>query len=123
MQELERIVAEAGQAIAATASVADLEQAKARYLGKAGSLTELLKGLGKLSAEERPRAGAAINAAKTQVEALVQSRRDALQARELDARLAAEAGFADQSHLTRVFKRFTGLTPREYRTFRAFKTA
>jgi phenylalanyl-tRNA synthetase alpha chain len=91
MQQLETIVAQAADAIAAAASGAELEQAKARYLGKAGLLTELLKGLGKLSAEERPRAGAAINAAKTQVEALVQSRRDALQARELDARLAAEA--------------------------------
>ena len=91
MQQLETIVAQAADAIAAAASGAELEQAKARYLGKAGSLTELLKGLGKLSAEERPRAGAAINAAKTQVEALVQSRRDALLARELDARLATEA--------------------------------
>lgn len=91
MQQLETIVAQAADAITAAASGTELEQAKARYLGKAGLLTELLKGLGKLSAEERPRAGAAINAAKTQVEALVQSRRDALQARELDARLAAEA--------------------------------
>jgi len=91
MQQLETIVAQAADAIAAAASGAELEQAKARFLGKAGLLTELLKGLGKLPAEERPSAGAAINAAKTQVEALVQSRRDALLARELDARLAAEA--------------------------------
>ncbi len=38
------------------------------------------------------------------------------------ARIALDAGFADQSHLTRVFKRFTGLTPREYGFFLAFKT-
>jgi AraC family transcriptional regulator len=37
------------------------------------------------------------------------------------AQVATEAGFADQSHMTRVFKRFLGLTPREYRTFLAFK--
>ena len=91
MQELERIVAEAGQAIAATASVADLEQAKARYLGKAGSLTELLKGLGKLSAEERPRAGAAINQAKARVEEFIQARRDSILAAALESQLAAEA--------------------------------
>jgi len=91
MQQLDTIVAQAADAVAAAASLAELEQAKARFLGKAGSLTELLKGLGKLSAEERPRAGAAINAAKTRVEALVQARRDALMARELDARLAAES--------------------------------
>ena len=90
-EQLERIVAEAGAAIAATASVPDLDQAKARFLGKAGSLTELLKGLGKLSADERPKAGAAINDAKARVEALIQGRREALLARELDSRLAGEA--------------------------------
>ncbi|HYC38494.1 MAG TPA: phenylalanine--tRNA ligase subunit alpha [Usitatibacter sp.] len=90
-EQLDRIVADASAAISSTASVADLEQAKARFLGKAGTLTELLKGLGKLSAEERPRAGAAINQAKARVEALIQSRRDAILASELDARLAAEA--------------------------------
>ena len=37
------------------------------------------------------------------------------------SQIAAEAGFADQSHFTRTFKRFTGLTPRQYRTFLAFK--
>jgi phenylalanyl-tRNA synthetase alpha chain len=91
MLEHERIIDEAGRAIAATASVADLEQVKARFLGKAGSLTELLKGLGKLSAEERPKAGALINQAKAKVEGLVQSQLAALRARELDSRLAAEA--------------------------------
>lgn len=39
------------------------------------------------------------------------------------AEIALEAGFADQSHLTRTFKRFTGQTPGEYRTFLRFKTA
>jgi len=88
---LEQIVDEAGRAIAATASVADLEQVKARFLGKAGSLTELLKGLGKLSADERPKAGALINQAKAKVESLLQSHLAALRARELDSRLAAES--------------------------------
>jgi phenylalanyl-tRNA synthetase alpha chain len=91
MQQLEQIVAEASGAIAATRSVAELEQAKARFLGKAGSLTELLKGLGKLAAGERPKAGALINEAKVRVESLIQSRRDAILAAELDARLAAES--------------------------------
>jgi phenylalanyl-tRNA synthetase alpha chain len=91
MKELEPIVAEARAAIAATRSVAELEQAKARFLGKAGAVTELLKGLGKLSAEERPKAGAAINQAKAQVESLVLARRDAILAGELDAKLAGES--------------------------------
>ena len=91
MDALEDIVSQAQAAISTTKSVADLEQAKARFLGKAGSLTELLKGLGKLSAEERPKAGAAINQAKQRVEALIQSRRDAILSAELDQKLAGES--------------------------------
>jgi len=91
MQELDQIIAEAATAISSTATVAGLEQAKARFLGKAGTLTALLKGLGKLSADERPQAGAAINAAKERVEALIASRRDAILAGELDSRLGTEA--------------------------------
>jgi phenylalanyl-tRNA synthetase alpha chain len=91
MQELEKIVAEAGHAIVATASIAELEQVKARVLGKAGALTEPLKGLGKLPAEERPRAGAAINQAKARVEAMIQAQRDSILARELGAKLAGES--------------------------------
>ena len=91
MRELEQIIAEAEAATRSTKTIADLEQAKARFLGKAGSLTELLKGLGKLSAEDRPKAGAAINQAKARVEALVVSQRDAILGRELDAKLAGEA--------------------------------
>ena len=90
MSELQRIVEQARGVIASTSSIAGLEQAKARFLGKAGTLTEQLKSLGKLPPGERPQAGAAINEAKRQVEAFVQSQLEALSARELDARLAAE---------------------------------
>src|SRR5258708_2554057 len=91
MEELEKIITEARAAIDGATTIADLEQAKARFLGKSGTLTALLKGLGKLSADDRPKAGAAINAAKQRVEALIASRRDAILAGELDSRLAAEA--------------------------------
>jgi len=88
---LEKIISGAAAAITATSTVAELEQAKARFLGKAGLLTEQLKSLGKLPPEERPQAGAAINEAKRAVEAFVQSQLDQIRARELDARLAAES--------------------------------
>jgi phenylalanyl-tRNA synthetase alpha chain len=91
MQSIDKIVTDAQAAFEAAATVSDLEQVKSRFLGKAGALTDLLKGLGKLSAEERPKAGAAINEAKTRVEAMVQARRDAILAAELDLRLAAES--------------------------------
>jgi phenylalanyl-tRNA synthetase alpha chain len=91
MSELQQIIADAAGAIAATSSVADLEQVKSRFLGKAGALTELLKGLGKLSADERPARGAEINRAKAEVETMLAARKDAILAAELDRRLAGEA--------------------------------
>jgi len=91
MKELDHIIVEAERAIAATRSIAELEQVKARFLGKSGSLTQLLKGLGKLSADERPKAGAAINRAKERVEAAIQAQRESILARSLDTKLAAEA--------------------------------
>jgi len=91
MDKLEKIVAEARATFEGISDAARLEQAKARFLGKAGVLTEQLKGLGKLPAGERPGAGALINEAKEKVEALLAARRDAIQAQSLDARLAQEA--------------------------------
>ncbi len=91
MQELQQILDDALKSFAATSDAAELENIKARYLGKEGSLTGLLKGLGKLSAEERPAAGARINQIKQQIEAALQARRDAIQQQALQAKLAAEA--------------------------------
>ena len=83
-----------GRALAEFSGVADpaaLEDAKARYLGKAGELTALLKGLGALSPDERKAAGAGINAAKARLEAALDARRGALADVKLQARLAQEA--------------------------------
>ncbi len=91
MQELQQILDDALQSFAAIEDAAELENAKARYLGKEGSLTGLLKCLGKLSAEERPAAGARINQVKQQVEAALNAQRDAIQQRALNAKLAAES--------------------------------
>jgi len=91
MTELETIVAAAQAEFAACTDPAALENAKARYLGKAGALTGLLKSLGKLSADERPAAGARINAAKAMLEAALNARRDALADAKLTAQLAADA--------------------------------
>jgi len=91
MQELQIILDDALKSFAAINDAAELENAKARYLGKEGSLTGLLKGLGKLTAEERPAAGARINQVKQQIEAALQARRDALQNQALQHKLAAEA--------------------------------
>jgi phenylalanyl-tRNA synthetase alpha chain len=91
MQNLDGIIADAKATFDSAPDPAALEQAKAKFLGKSGALTEMLKGLGKLSAEERPQAGALINKAKVEIEALLAARRDAIQNASLDARLAEEA--------------------------------
>ncbi|MCW5619947.1 MAG: hypothetical protein KIS79_02425, partial [Burkholderiales bacterium] len=62
--DLDRLVAEAVASFDRTQSPAELEQVKARYLGKAGVLSELLKGLGRVPADQRPAAGSRINGAK-----------------------------------------------------------
>ncbi|MDO8340867.1 MAG: phenylalanine--tRNA ligase subunit alpha, partial [Candidatus Woesebacteria bacterium] len=87
----EQLVASAAADFAQSVEPANLEEAKARYLGKDGSLTGLLKGLGKLPAEERKSAGGAINKAKEQIEALLSDRREALRRAQLETQLAAEA--------------------------------
>ena len=91
MENLDQIVARAQAEFLAAADAAQLEQAKARYLGKSGSISELFKALGKLSAEDKKSAGAPINQAKQTVEAALEARREALKATQLEAQLAAEA--------------------------------
>jgi phenylalanyl-tRNA synthetase alpha chain len=91
MDELERIVAGALAEFAACGDPAALENCKAKYLGKAGALTDLLKSLGRLPAGERPAAGARINEAKVRLEAALVARREALAESRLTAQLAADA--------------------------------
>jgi phenylalanyl-tRNA synthetase alpha chain len=89
--DLDRIVADAQEAFSRADDSATLENEKARFLGKAGMLTEMLKGLGKLDPEARKAEGARINVVKQQVEAALTARRDALAQALLEARLTAEA--------------------------------
>lgn len=91
MDELDRILQEAKEALAAAADSAQLEQTKARYLGKEGALTKLLKGLGNLPPAERPQAGQRINEAKQVLESALLDRRAALRVAELDRQLAGQA--------------------------------
>ena len=91
MDDLASIVAKARADFDRCVDPAALEDAKARYLGKTGALTELLKGLGKLPATEKPAAGAAINIAKQALEQALDARRAALAEAKLARQLAADA--------------------------------
>ncbi len=91
MNELDAIVAQARQDFTAATSPADLEDAKARFLGKSGRLTELMKGMGQLSVDEKKTRGAAINQAKQAIEAALNAARQGLADAELALQLKAEA--------------------------------
>ena len=91
MTDLEHLVQAATADFAAAPTAAELENAKARFLGKSGRVTELLKSLASLSVEDKKTRGAAINQTKQQIEAALQARRDALAAAELEQQLRAEA--------------------------------
>lgn len=91
MSALLELIAEAKSAFADAATPAQLEDAKARFLGKSGRITELMKGLAALPVEEKKSRGAEINQAKQQIEALLTERRAQLAEAELEAQLKAEA--------------------------------
>jgi len=71
---VDAIAQEAREAVAAARSSADLEQARVRFLGRQGVLTQLLRSLGTLAPEERPLVGGAANEAKRILEALLEER-------------------------------------------------
>ena len=90
-QEFDSIVDSAREAFARAQTPAELENAKAQYVGKSGRITELMKGLAALSVEEKKSRGAAINQAKQAIESALNQRRQALADAELEAQLKAEA--------------------------------
>ena len=90
MENLDALVAQALAAIAQSEESQGLEQLRVHYLGKKGELTQLMKQLGGLSAEERPKAGALINVAKEQVQDALNARKQHLDSIALESKLAAE---------------------------------
>ncbi|WP_421305060.1 phenylalanine--tRNA ligase subunit alpha [Aeromonas veronii] len=90
MQQLEEVVGQARAEIEGVSDIATLDEIRVKYLGKKGFFTEQMKGLGALSAAERPAAGAVINQAKQQVQDALNERREALEVAVLNQKLAAE---------------------------------
>jgi phenylalanyl-tRNA synthetase alpha chain len=82
----------AGLAATAEASTVDaLDSVRVAYLGKKGELTEILRGLGTLTPEERPAIGKAANDVREELTAALEARKAELSSVALKARLAAEA--------------------------------
>lgn len=90
MTELKILSENATNAISAATSVALLDDVRVEFLGKKGRITALLKGLGRLPAEERPAAGARINEVKEVLQARINARRVALENADLVAQMAEE---------------------------------
>jgi phenylalanyl-tRNA synthetase alpha chain len=90
MSDLEAIKTAALAAVELASDLPALDQVRVQYLGKKGELTQQLKSLGKLSSEERPAAGAAINAAKVVVAAALDSSKAVMEQAAINAKLADE---------------------------------
>ncbi|MBN4059750.1 MAG: phenylalanine--tRNA ligase subunit alpha [SAR86 cluster bacterium] len=91
MDNLEALTSSALQAITQAENAAELDGLRVQYLGKKGSLTEQLKTLGKLPADARPAAGAAINQSKQQVQAAINQRKETIDSAATSELLQREA--------------------------------
>jgi phenylalanyl-tRNA synthetase alpha chain len=89
VNDLSALTEQALAEIAASTSLAALDDVRVRWLGKKGTLTEQLKALGKLSAAERPAAGQRINLAKESLQAALDARRAALERAAVELQLSA----------------------------------
>ena len=89
-QELQRIKEEALSAIKSASDEQALQDVRVKYLGKKGEVTALLKGLGKLSPEERPKMGALVNAVRQALEEEIDALKTSMEVAAMNARLEEE---------------------------------
>ncbi len=89
-EKLEALRAEARAQLENCNTAAELEALRVRYLGKKGELTALLRGMGALAPEERPKMGALVNEARSEIEAAMEAKVAALEKAELERRLQEE---------------------------------
>ena len=89
-EQIAQLTGEAQAAIQAADSLEALDGVRVKYLGKKGELTGILRGMGKLSAEERPKVGKIVNEARAALEAKIAAKNEALKGAALANRLASE---------------------------------
>lgn len=90
-QQLKQLEQEALAKIEAAANLKELNDVRVAYLGKKGPITDLLKGMGKLSAEERPKMGALVNTVRENVTAELETKVSALEERAIFEQLEKES--------------------------------
>jgi len=89
-EQIEKIRQEALTAIANAEDAKQLDEAKVKYLGKKGELTAVLRGMGALSAEERPVIGSFVNVVKTELEEQIKQKEEMYEKAELNRKLQEE---------------------------------
>ncbi|MBC2158594.1 phenylalanine--tRNA ligase subunit alpha [Listeria booriae] len=90
LDQLEQLKQEAVAQITAATDLGTLNDLRVKYLGKKGPMTEIMKQMGKLSAEERPKVGVVANEVREQLTNAIQEKQDGLQAEEIKKQLAGE---------------------------------
>ncbi len=90
MENLEALTQQALDAVAASGDMAALDQVRVQYLGKKGEISALMKNLGNVAPEDRPKVGAVINEARGKVQDALNARKTALETEALNAKLASE---------------------------------
>ena len=89
--QLQQLKEEALQKIEASGNVKELNDVRVAYLGKKGPITDLLKGMGKLPAEERPKMGALVNVVREEVTTVLEARMTLLQEQAINEQLEKES--------------------------------
>ena len=90
MENLEALTQQALDAVAASGDMAALDQVRVQYLGKKGEISALMKNLGNVAPEDRPKVGAVINEARGKVQDALNARKESLESEALNAKLASE---------------------------------
>ncbi|NJR47944.1 MAG: phenylalanine--tRNA ligase subunit alpha [Hyellaceae cyanobacterium CSU_1_1] len=91
LEQLTELNTVAVKAIASSNSLDDLEQLRLKYLGKKGELSQILRGMGKLSPEERPTVGSQANVVKEEVQTSLEQRKHNLLQAQIEAQIRAES--------------------------------
>ena len=89
-EKLEAIRQAAERAALAAPDEKQIEEIRVKYLGKKGEITALLKQMGSLSPEERPKMGQLVNDAKTKVEAVINAQKERLKEKATELKLKSE---------------------------------
>ena len=89
-EKLKQLELEAAEKVEAAGSLKEVNDIRVQYLGKKGPITEVLRGMGKLSAEERPKMGALANEVRERIAAAITAKNEQLEQEEMNKKLSSQ---------------------------------